>query len=259
MKSTTATALVLLCVGISTSAPGHTQNHPAGTRSVPTVGCFTHGQTGTEDTPGGLPISVRSPPQLAKLMAYYESGGGLGELGPVGWQCLAWTGSYGGSVWIGPERSSISDAEVAGPIVFVQTWALDTSGRLAAASIIARLFRHSARAQSFVAQVKREGLIPAEDFAASPYPADRLHYPSDLVVEFSTPAGNRGIGTEKLFDAGHLLQPSRLAVRGIAALSFDDDRLVIVRVRVPPNLEPVGTEILRLERECLMTGATCIN
>lgn len=181
-------------------------------------------------------------------------------MGPAGWQCLGRNGSFGGSVWIAPERSSISSgAEITGPVVFVQTWLLDTSGRLAAAPIAARLFPRSAPARAFVAQVKSEGLIPDKDFATRPYPADRLHYLTSLVVEFSTPAGYRGVGTEHLFDEDHLLKPPRLPVHGIAAMLFNNDKLLILRVRIPPNLAPIGAEILELERKCLVAGRNCIH
>lgn len=153
----------------------------------------------------------------------------------------------------------LSAAEISAPVVFVQAWSLDTSGRLAAAPIVARLFPHSARARALVARIERERLIPAKDFTAGPYPADRLHYLSGRVLEFSTPAGHRGAGTEKLFDRGHLLRPSSQAVRGIAALSFHEDELIIFRVRVPPKLAPVATQTLTPERNCLLTGSDCMN
>ena len=111
-----------------------------------------------------------------------------------------------------------------------------TSGRFGVAKIAARLFPI---AKPFVQQIIDEGLIPKEEFPFGSYPSDALTRRSDTEVEFVTPGNSEGIGTY-----------SRVAINGqpisgVAIWLPDDDMdLVVLDIRLPPEMHDVSTAII---------------
>jgi hypothetical protein len=127
-----------------------------------------------------------------------------------------------------------------------------TSGRFSAATYAARLF--PARAATFIQKVKDEGVVPPSDLEPEPYPMDTLRNLSDLVVEFTTPPNNRGLGTD-----GYL-NPSQHAISGIAVLDVSDPQspnLSILRMRLEAKAEQMEHVLLRLNTECIWGKNGC--
>jgi hypothetical protein len=141
--------------------------------------------------------------------------------------------------------------KVLGPAVEMTLVLAGTSGRFSVASYASRLFpRELAR---FIEHVKNEDLLPDSEFRPGRYPADSLGHVDSLVAEFTTPAGQSGIGTA----AG--LGPSRDPIHGVAVIAPDptEPDMSILRVRLGDNLRQVEVTILRLNRECMPKTDGC--
>jgi hypothetical protein len=140
-----------------------------------------------------------------------------------------------------PERHAADDllhqgTKLTGPTVELSRIEGGTSGRFAVAKIAARIFP---AAKAFVQQVIDEGIIPKEEFISGPYPDDRLVRRSDTEVEFATPGGREGMGT-----GGKLTKNDQL-ISGVAILLPSEDMgLVMLRVRLPPEMRSLSPTIV---------------
>jgi hypothetical protein len=79
---------------------------------------------------------------------------------------------------------------------------------------------------------------------------------SNVMVEFTTPANTKGLGT------GGYLEPSQDPITGIAALdssNLESPNLAIVSVRLKPNANQMKTALLRLNRECIEKSRLCLD
>jgi hypothetical protein len=110
-----------------------------------------------------------------------------------------------------------------------------TSGRFEVAHIAARVFPHF---RPFVKKVIAEGIEPASDFHFGPYPADKLTYKSDHLVEFVTPSNATGLGTQSWLAKG----PG--AIIGFAMIVGEDTDLLRLDLRLPSALAPLGHVIV---------------
>lgn len=222
------------------------------TVTVPFIGCSADGQLGPMAAPKGKPKDIALPAQIGPQLAWYEYHGEAGQIGvlaPRGWNCFATLGSNGMSLYVAPEPLN-SEKLLAhrnwqgfkGPAIELSESEGGTSGRFEVAQVIARVFPAH---RDFLHNVIAEGFEPASDFPTGPFPTDHLTYKSKELVEFSTPAGHKGLGTMSW------LLPSGLPISGMALLNTGEDLVLLqLSVRLPAKigyLAPIIVE--QAERE----------
>src|SRR5579875_1988609 len=217
--------------------------------SVPYVGCPGDGQTGPYPAARGKPKRVNLPPELADQLAWYEYNGDAGQfgtLGPRGWNCFATIGSNGWTLYIAPEP--LDSAKLlehknwkgfTGPAIQLSGSDGGTSGRFEVAQVVARVFpAHRDYARTII----KEGFGPASDYPFGPFPSDHLTYKGKELVEFITPARQRGLGTMSW------LLPSDQPITGFALLSIGpnvDTELLHLSLRLPPSLFLLGAILIQ--------------
>ena len=196
--------------------------------SVPTIGCPTDGQMGAQAAPKNGTKHLKLEAHAASRLAFYRNGE-IGVLGPRGWHCLVLSGSNGTSIYVVPEPLE-AEAMLGGNFKGLSGDAIqlsvslgETSGRFEAAKIIARLFPQD---RIFVDKVIAEKVEPASTFVFGPYPTDRLTRKSEAMVEYETPAGTKGLGTDSR------LVPNGSPISGMVFLG-EDDSVTSLSVRLP--------------------------
>lgn len=214
--------------------------------SVPFVGCKSDGQVGPQGAPSGTRLSVPISPKTSQALAYYKSMGSFGVLAPRGWYCLGIYGSGGDALLVSPQpidAASIFSTKwdgFAGPAIAVSHRYGDTSGRFRVAEIIARAFPTY---KAFATAVMEE-IAPARSFTFGPYPKDVLNYKSNRLVEYRTPAQTDGLGTHSW------LKKNGTPIEGVAMLLGETPDLVLLSVRLPPELSGLTSVIVRqVERD----------
>lgn len=119
--------------------------------------------------------------------------------------------------------------------------------RPTASSIVATDAQHAASRPSpshraYARTVIKEGFGPASDYPFGPFPSDHLTYKSKEIVEFTTPARQRGLGTMSW------LLPSDQSITGFALLSIGpnvDTELLQLSLRLPPSLSHLGATLIQ--------------
>jgi len=105
---------------------------------IPFVGCETGGQH-FQEAPKASPYSVRTTPELARGLAYYQSANGIGVLAPRGWHCAAMAGSGGAHLYVTPKPIDAQN-DFQGPVVQLIRRFGGSSGRADVAEVIMRVF-----------------------------------------------------------------------------------------------------------------------
>jgi len=221
-----AAGIALLTMGITCGSVGTAAfvTPPPGV-SAPFVGCESVGQLGVQPAPSASQFHPMSPWWEAGQVAYYRSAD-LGVLAPRGWHCIGLYGSSGSILLVTPEdhKADALTAKLIGPAVQVSYLFSDTSGRFEAARIAARLFPDRG---AFVNRVIAEGIEPASAFPNGPYAGDTV-FRRDNIVEFKTPGGQQGMGTQSR------LQPADQPIFGMAIIDKDNN-VTISQVRLPAH------------------------
>lgn len=206
--------------------------------NVPFVGCAADGQVGPVAAPDAGPVPV-VPPEAAPHLAYYASND-LGVLAPRGWHCFETYGSNGSNLYVAPEPLDFdaligAGPSLRGPAVQLSYSYGGTSGRFTVARLVARLFPDYI---DFARSVAAEDLM--EPLPTGPYPTDRLRRRGLNAVEFTTPAGRSGLGTDSRLDVGEQ------AIDGIVILQAQDDELDVAQlsVRLPSELRGLAPAII---------------
>jgi hypothetical protein len=165
---------------------------------IPFAGCKSDGQVGPIDASKGTSKSVPIVSEAAQKVSYYKSQiglGGLGVLAPRGWYCFGLYGSGGDTLIVSPQPISKTNIfspdwiAYTGPAIVLHHSFGETSGRFDVADIIARVFPAD---KSFATKVMEEFDQPANTYTFGPCSNDILHYKSDTVVEYKTPAQTAG-------------------------------------------------------------------
>jgi hypothetical protein len=160
-------------------------------------------------------------------------------LGPRGWHCLVLAGSNGTTIYVTREPL---DAKIllggkfpgfSGDAIQLSVSLGETSGRFEAAKFVARLFPQD---RVFVDKVIAEKIEPASNFVFGPYPTDHLKRRSEAMVEYETPAGKKGLGTDSR------LLPNTAPISGMVFLG-EDDSVTSLSVRV--TQKPLADAIIR--------------
>jgi hypothetical protein len=214
--------------------------------TVPYVGCKSDGQTGRLPPPKAAAKKVNLPAPVAQRLAYYKAEGGPGILAPSGWYCYSVYGSNGETLFVSPdpipEDKIFSDWKgFEGPAIQLTLLYAETRGRFEVAMTIARVFPAY---KKFAMDVIAEGILPASMFPFGPYPADKLKYLGDRMVEFETPADSEGLGTKSR------LAKTNKPITGVAILEGDELDLLQLSMRLTPQTNDLGRIIVRqLEHE----------
>jgi hypothetical protein len=197
------------------------------------VGCRGDGQAGPRPAPrtGDAPAIMAS---LSDRLVYY-SAGNEGVLAPRGWHCIELSGSNGSMLIVTPERLNARrllhrSAPLEGPAVVLVIRYGDTSGRREVAALVLRMFpQHQALLRRL-----EEGGVDLSELPSGPYADDIIGGTTDTWVEFTTPAGRRGLGTDGM------LGVSAAPVEGLVML-LPEDAMLELNVRLPSdhaNLAP---------------------
>lgn len=217
--------------------------------SVPYVGCPGDGQTGPYTAAKGAPKSVNLAPEIADRLAWYEykgDAGQFGTLGPRGWNCFVTIGSDGENLYVAPE--ALDSAKILehknwkgfrGPVIQLSGSDGGTSGRFEVAKVVARVFPAY---RNYARKIIAEGFGSASDYPFGPFPSDHLKYKSKKLVEFTTPAYHKGLGTMSW------LLPSNQPITGFALLSDTPDLdtgLLQLSVRLPLSLSFLAATLIQ--------------
>jgi hypothetical protein len=230
--------LMLLQLWLVTGLSGQGRVLAAET-SVPVIPCrvFDNGQdTGLAKSDSPSPLVSES---IAAALAYYVTRD-KGVLGPRGWYCAEGYGSGGSLLLVSPDKDTGEhppETRVDGPgIVVGKAYAETRRGEIAVAQISARLFPANMK---FVEDVIAEGQLHASDFPRGPFPRDTVKHVSDGMVEYRTPAGETGLGTQRL------LAKNRRDIKGVAILHPGTaGDLVTLSVRLESGQQALSKTIL---------------
>ncbi|ASG21650.1 hypothetical protein [Nitrospirillum viridazoti] len=219
---------------------------PAVAAGIPFVGCPADGQMGPQAAPRKGTVPSLPPALAAKAagrLAYYAASaeaGSIGSFAPKGWHCLALYGSNGSQLLVTANPLASPDLikaaeHIQGPALQLVWLDGDTSGRFEVAQVAARVFPV---AKDYVQGVIDEGLADKSEYTWGPYPTDTVVRHSPTSVDFVTPAGQKGMGTDS-----HLT-PGPLPIIGSALLFPDDDMALRELVmRLPPEMADLGPVI----------------
>jgi hypothetical protein len=246
-------ASLILCVGLAGTRIAVAQTNssstpaPSAVVAVPFVGCASDGQMGPQKAPNGKSLAVAIPAALAERLAYYKAKFGIGVLAPRGWHCFSTYGSSGESLFVSPDPIdsttlfSLKWQGFTGPAVEATVYDGGTSGRFEVAKVIARLFpAYKAFAQKVIA----EGSEPASDFPFGPYPSDKSTYNGKNIVEFETPGGAQGLGTDSR------LQMNASPIDGVAIIGGKDTDLTLLTARFSDSdRDLIAAMVAQAERE----------
>ena len=217
--------------------------------SVPYVGCPGNGQTGPYTAAKGVPKSVNLAPEIADKLACYEykgDAGQFGTLGPRGWNCFVTIGSNRETLYVAPE--ALNSAKIlehkdwrgfTGPVIQLSGSDGGTSGRFEVAKVAARVFPAY---RNYARKIIAEGFGSAFDYPFGPFPSDHLKYKGKKLVEFTTPAYHKGLGTMSW------LLPSDQSITGFALLSDTPDLdtgLLQLSVRLPLSLSFLSATLIQ--------------
>ncbi|MGD0798414.1 MAG: hypothetical protein ABR910_11880 [Acidobacteriaceae bacterium] len=235
---------VLLTTALTaTSLLAHAQT------SVPYIGCPGDGQTGPYAAAKGSPKPVNLPPAIADQLAWYEyngDGGHFGTLGPRGWNCFVTIGSNGWTLYVAPEL--LDSAKLLehknwngfrGPAIQLSGSDGGTSGRFEVAKVVARVFPAH---RNYARRIIAEGFGRASEYPFGPFPSDHLTYKDKDLVEFTTPAHRKGLGTISW------LLPSDQTITGFALLTIGPDvdpELLQLSLRLPPSLSFLAPTLMK--------------
>jgi hypothetical protein len=205
-------------------------------KPVPFVGCRSDGQMGPQAAPRRAKATPKLPSAYADRLAFYAAADGPGVLAPRGWRCFGLEGSNGVAVIVTPEAhgSELIDARpiISGPAVELYSTSSETSGRFEVARVAAGFFPSF---KDFVRQVAAEGIEEIEP--SRPGPRDQITLRTATKVEFTTPAGQKGLGTRSR------LKPSGDPIRG--AYVIDPEGLTTIHVRLPASAGDLAPLVIR--------------
>jgi hypothetical protein len=218
---------------------------PQASVHVPFVGCESGGQVGF-DAPKGATPKLRLTSDQAPRLAFYKAKNGPGVLAPRGWYCFGEAGSGGSALFVSPEPIAHGHSKAwkgfPGWAIVLSTRYGGTAGRFGVAQMIARVFPAHMK---FALRVMNEDPDSAKDYPRGPYPKDKLTYKSQEIVEYETPPWSKGLGANAYSD----LRQNEYPIRGVAILKGPDTDLLLLGVRVPPELSDlVPTIIQQVER-----------
>jgi hypothetical protein len=186
------------------------------------------------------------PSDAAEHLAFYQTASGLGTLAPRGWYCFSTYGSNGESLFvslnpIGAAQLSPTEGDgLKGSAIQISLLYGGTSGRFEVGDIIARVFpAHKDFVENLIAEQTADPMLSKQTFTFAPYPKDRLTYRSKDMVEYETPPGTEGLGTQSRLLKGDV------PIQGVAVLVGADTDLVRLSIKLPATLQSLAPAITR--------------
>ncbi len=201
--------------------------------AVPLVGCPAIGQE-LEEPPTDVKTPLLPAPLAARL-AWYASFD-QGVLAPRGWQCSEGYGSYGSNLFVtpGPEHDSyLNENKLKGPFVSLLNYFSFTSGRMGFVEIGAPLFP---RLKPFADFIEKEWKAKLEFVSIA---NDKLVRRGSNIVQFVTPAGKDGLGTDGQ------IEKNSTPVSGVVVITSGEySSLALLRARLPAELRDLASVII---------------
>jgi hypothetical protein len=245
--------LILMCAVASVlPAPSPTHLETTEHQGV-SVGCPADGQAGPIDAPEESVRTVRTSEALPETVTYYRGEQAPAVFAPRGWHCHVWYGSGGGILLVTPDpqipTNGTARPAVSGEAVELAFHDSGASGRYEVQKY--SLFFFHTR-QEFRRWVELEGfgfLNPYEDFKN-----DSIKIRGRTIAEFITPPSTTGFGTAQF------LRPSIDPIEGIVVLGNSKvygQYLVALRIRLGQTKSQLKTELLRLNRTCILESRGC--
>ena len=218
---------------------------------VPFVGCPTEGMSGPVAAPAKPPAYARAPAAQAGQLALYVAEGQQ-VLAPGGWHCIEIYGSGGAFLLVTPHSYTAATLpetnKLVGPAVELSLLNGENSGRDQVAEVFSRLFPFK-RAFIHSAAAEYDAL---HRYPGGPFPGDSTVRRSRTEVDYTTPPRRQGMGTYE-----SRLQPGRDPIVGTAMLARVQgvDSVVLLNIRLPPQLHALGPAILRSAIKAQFNGS----
>lgn len=216
--------------------------------TVPFVGCADSGQTGVFAS--GTPLVTDMPPEIASKLAVY-AGDYQAVLAPRGWQCIGTQGTAGATLWVYPQGQNY---KTDGPIVSEQTWGGNETGNSYIISYGGTYFPKIIN-NELIDDFLSGRIQEKQEFLVHKHKTDTIIYESNSILEFATPAGREGLGSE-------ILGRSSITAYGlIGIIGFDnsgnDPAISLLGLRLPSKDLYLRTYILEFSKACLQGLSTC--
>jgi hypothetical protein len=212
---------------------------------LPVVGCPSDGQMGPLPAPANGKKAFMLEPAVASQLAYYRTSN-MAVLAPRGWHCIRLYGSSGDALYVTPAKYALDQISgrdfkgISGPAVQLSYTFGGTSGRFAAAKVIAQVFPQQ---EKFVRDVIAEGIEPSSNFHFGPDPGDKITRLSKYAVEFET-QGKAGLGGESW-----VLPEEGAPIRGLVILENDDNDILTLSIKLQKNGPDLADPIIRRTEE----------
>ena len=217
---------------------------------APFVGCPAEGMSGPVPAPATLPVDARVPAAGAGQLALYAAEG-QHILAPRGWHCIEIYGSGGAFLLVTPHPYTAAilpnTNKLAGPAVELSLLSGENSGRDQVAEVFSRLFPFK---RDFIRDAASNYDVPPR-YPHGPFPGDRTIRRSRAEVDYITPPHGAGMGT---YD--NRLQADADPIVGTAILAQVQgvDSVVLLNIRLPPQLRALGPIILRAAAAAQLGG-----
>ncbi len=221
--------------------------------TVPFVGCVSQGEI-LMPAPNGSPVAVDLPADVASKLAVY-GGSDLVILAPRGWSCGGSNGSDIMSLRVSPMEGNPRKAPMVEESLFVGN-ALE---RRLLLSYGGRYFPKAFSQKDIddgIATFGQPGETRSQ-FLAPNFPNDTISYVTKSMLEFTTPAGKRGLGTD--FGLTKMFQNHGLFMISINPPAGDDEAVAFFGLELPPALDFLQPYIMAFSKDCLSNdnGSLC--
>jgi len=221
---------------------------PAKAATIPFVGCAAHGAA----APTGQSLTIDLPPAIASQLAIY-AGEHLALLAPRGWVCSGTDGNDNVSLFVYPRGGGVATS---GPIIAKRIYLGGTQNAInLTIAYAARYFPTSANADEVNGAAEKEGLAASAILNLAPgFKTDKLVYVTPILLEFTTPAGDAGLGDQVLTMSRSLETSGLLEVQD-SNVAADDSVAVFAMRTVSPDLRKY---LFAFEENCeLYDYTTC--
>jgi hypothetical protein len=197
--------------------------------TIPFVGCAAQGAP----APTGQALTIDLPPAIASQLAIY-AGEHLALLAPRGWACSGTDGADNRSLFVYPRGGGVATR---GPIIAKRIYQGGTQDAInLTIAYAARYFPTSANADEVNGAAAKAGLPASAILNLAPgFKTDKLDYVTPILLDFTTPAGDPGLGNQVLATSRSLETSGLLEVQD-SNLGADDSVAVFAMRTISPDL-----------------------
>ncbi len=209
------------------------------------VGCKTEGAWQNFPAPIGKSIVVDLPSNIASSVALYAADG-TAVLGPRGWSCIRRQGNHSSLFIVSPKPYPGFDIPI-GPVIYVQENLNIFSQEYIAGTYFPgvftfdQLYQDLCTSQACIGPSNKREL---DTVLAERYPTDTIVYRTPRLLEYTSPAGHLGLGSESM--------PSRITTYGLLSLNeTSHSRIIQLGVRLPSEMKTLRALIINSFERCL--------